>query len=191
LVAWLEKSGGPALTIAFFSALAALLSAGVALVQMLLLLNERSTPYRVAVHAAQVEAGQNVSATAVQFWEALSAGMAGCRGAQSGDYSWEESSRARMVEEARAYYEFRKAMYAGRTVFSPSVVEVGRPLSDVIYGVSQTYGSRTCEESVTLEDKFQADTKEFEDAYFAFLNAVRADASIDLLSDRPDMQMPR
>ena len=51
--AWLHRlaeQGGPGLAIAFFSALAAALSAAVALIQMLMLINERSTPYRTVVH---------------------------------------------------------------------------------------------------------------------------------------------
>jgi hypothetical protein len=191
-IAWL-KSGGPGLTIAFFSALAAALSAAVALIQMLFLLNERSTPYRTAVHTQQVETAREVAATAIQYWEALAAGLAGCRGYQSGQagWSWENNVRPRFEEEARTYYEFRKAIYAGQVTFAPKVLDAGRQLSNVVYGAMETYGSRNCEESVTLDDDFPARDEYFIRIYHDFVNAVRADASIDLLSERPDMMMPK
>lgn len=192
LLAWLDRSGGPALTIAFFSALAAVVSAGVTLFQMFLLMNERSTPYRTAVHIAQMEVARDITATSVQYWEALAAGLTGCRGQiESGQPGWtEEGIQARMDQETRAYYEFRKALYGGRVVFSPAVMDAGQKLADVIYASANKYGSRTCVESVKLDDNYEEENQAFMDAHFGFLAAVRTDAKIDELSERPDMQMP-
>jgi len=193
LVAWLDRGGGPALAIAFFSALAALISAGVALFQIIIFMNERSTPYRTAVHIAQMEVAREITATSVQYWEALDAGLAGCRGMlETQQLGWTpEVVRARFDQEAKAYYEFRKALYGGRAVFSPSVMDAGQALADVIYSARNKYGSRTCDESLELDDTFLEDEEAFMDAHFGFLNAVRSDAKIDELSERPDMQMPK
>lgn len=190
---WLDRSGGPALTIAFFSALAALLSVAVALVQMLLLMNERSTPYRAPIHSAQVEAARTVASTAMDYWESLGIGMVGCRGLQSGDptWDWEESVKPRFEAEAAAYEGFRRAVFGASVVMSETVLQKAEELGEIVLNAGADYGSRTCEESVKLESQFEEDTKKFDDAFFAFVNAAREDASIDKLSERPDMTMPK
>ena len=130
LTGWLNASGGPGLTIAFFSAIAAALSAVVALVQMMMLVNERSTPYRAPVHSAQVEAAKQVSAAAMDYWESLSAGMLACRGNQTGDPSWDfdKSVAPRLDAEAQASSDFRKATFGAMIVMSEPVMQATEKL---------------------------------------------------------------
>ena len=106
-------------------------------------------------------------------------------------WGWESNIKPRLEEEARTYYEFRKAIDAGRVTFSTKVIDAGRQLSNAVYVAMETYGSRSCERSVTLDDDFPAQDAYFIRIYHDFVNAVRADASIDLLSERLDMMMPK
>jgi hypothetical protein len=190
---WLDASGGPALTIAFFSTIAAVLSALVALAQTLLLMNERSTPYRAPIHSAQVDAARQVAATAREYWESRDAGMLACRGLQSGDpaWSWEQSVKPRLDAEAQAFTDFRKATFSATVVMSERVLQSVEVLGEIVLRAGADYGARTCEESVKLDEKFGKDAQAFDDAYFAFVNTAREDASIDKLSERPDMSMPK
>jgi hypothetical protein len=175
------------LGVALVAAAAATVSGLIAVVQILILINERTTPYRTAVHASQIDAARAISAAAVQFWETLGAGMRGCEGliTDPQTWSWETSVKPRLDREAEAYFGFRKALYHARPVLSPKVTDAVGALSDLIYTAASTYGSRTCEESVQLTKVYQAETDRFLDVYFAFLNAARADVRIEELSKRP------
>lgn len=175
------------LGVALVAAAAATLSGVVAVVQILILINERTTPYRTAVHASQIDAARAISAAAVEFGEALGAGMLGCQGLITDlqTWPWETAVKPRLEREAEAYFGFRKAMYHARPVLSPKVTDAAGALSDLIYAAASTYGSRTCEESAKLTKAYQAETDQFLNVYFAFLNAARADARIEELSKRP------